>query len=84
MLEGRIIRDGELTQQSLADAVLDERGAGRSPAQLVVGSAALELRALQVLATNGGGSPLDALRSTVPNIVLDPSMPDDAWELRAS
>lgn len=77
----RIIRDGELTAQSLLDAVVHERGEGRQPVQLAVGSQFLEARALQVLAT-ADGSQLDALRPAIPNVIVDSGLGDDQWELR--
>lgn len=77
----RIIRDGELTEQSLADALIAERDAGRRAGQLAVGSRLLEARALQVLAP-ANGTPFDDLRGVVANVIVDPELPGDGWELR--
>lgn len=82
MEQPRTIRDGELTTQALADALAAEQAAGRRPTQLAVGSRLLEVRALQVLAPADGS--FDELRSAVPNVLVDVTLPDDSWELRES
>jgi hypothetical protein len=77
----RIIREGELTEDSLLGALLAEERDGRRPTQLAVASAELETKALRILHPH---APLDALRSSLPNVVLDGELPAGAWELRAA
>jgi hypothetical protein len=75
------LRTGDLTEESLVGAVLAEREEGRRPGKLAVGSRLLEVRALAVLGPNEA-TPFDDLRGIVPNVVVDPLLPDDGWELR--
>lgn len=72
-------RGGELSQQSLEDAMLDERGRGLSANLLAVGSNELELRALRILQDEG---PLGALRPATASVMLDRRLAAEEWELR--
>lgn len=76
-------RDGELTEESLADALMDERDRGNRPTQVAVGSEALRLRALRILDPKAGA--LDDLRGVVPNVAVYPTqLGAGEWELRGS
>lgn len=72
-------RAGELSQQSLEDAMLDERGRGLPANLLAVGCRDLELRALRILQDEG---PLGALRPATACVVLDEGLAAAEWELR--
>lgn len=75
------IRNGELSAQSLVDALTTERASGRRPNQLVVGSSELEQAALQILAPTPGT--LGDLLAVVPNVIVDAGRcRRDEWELR--
>jgi hypothetical protein len=75
-----ITRDGELSEQSLVDAVAAERADGRRPARLMVGSEPLRLKALGILSNRDAG--LDALAEQFPRVELDSGLDDAAWQLR--
>ena len=79
-MQDPIVRRGELTQQSLVDALTTEYGAGREPVQLAVGSQPLERVALQILSKSA--NPLTALIAGMPNVIRDESLPEHGWELR--
>ena len=78
-MDSRTIRRGELSGQSLLDALASEMSEGRRPNLLAVGSAPLEQAALRILRQT---SPMDELRAVVPSVVRDADLPDDGWELR--
>lgn len=75
-----IVRDGQLDEQSLIDALVTERREGRRPVLLAVGDAELELVAIRILEPETGS--LGDLLATVPNVVHDPGMAPGSWELR--
>lgn len=81
-MQDPITRTGELTEQSLVDAVVSERSEGRRPARVVVGSEPLRLLALRILSSRDAG--LDVLAEQFPRVELDPSLDDAAWQLHGA
>lgn len=81
MQDGGVVRrTGELTQQSLVDAIADETQRGRTPALIAVGGGDLELTARRILNTDLSG--LGGLRETFAAVELDDSLGPLEWELR--
>lgn len=80
LLSEGVQRDGELTDRSLRDALATEQSvAGARDSVLVVSTEELRERALRILGPGGG---IDALRSVLPNVELDASLPVGTWQLR--
>lgn len=78
------VREGELSFESLQDAVVAELDAGRRPFMLAVGPSPLgedrmDLLAVRILAGDGG--PLDVLRVVMPRVAVDFALPVGSWAL---
>lgn len=73
-------RDGELTEESLTNALDAERRQGRRPTLLAVGSEGVEQVALRILGPHSGT--LDQLRAMVPNVQIVEGLEPAEWELR--
>jgi hypothetical protein len=71
---------GDLSSESLTNAVADAERAGSRPSILVVGTRELEKQALAILGASGYG--LDRLRAVMPRVLLDSSI-GDGWRLMA-
>lgn len=79
-MEVGVLRVGELTEQSLADAIADEKARGLRPGLLAVGSPVLERRARAILSSPGG---MSDLRVAFPLVTLDPVLASGQWQVRA-
>lgn len=78
-----IRRVGELSEQSLRDAVAAEWAEGRRPYALSVGSVELKQAALQILAPQDAGmAGLDLLRAVVPRVEVRAGLLPGEWELQ--
>lgn len=76
----QVVREGELSAQSLADAVADEhqRRGGPCPLVLLVGSEELERVALRILDPS---DLLSALRAGLPFVRVAGELPPRSWLL---
>lgn len=73
-----VTRNGELTMQSLADALDDERRRGREPHALYVG-AEMHAAGLRIV---GGFVGFPELCAVMPRVEVDASLAPHEWELR--
>jgi hypothetical protein len=79
-----VVRDGELTEESLTAALHDERERGRQPRRVVVGGFALESVAMRIVggSVTGVGTLAD-LAAVTPAVTLEPAVLGvGEWELR--
>jgi hypothetical protein len=74
-------RDGELTEQSLLDALATEQAEGGRPTKVAVGSEALALVARRIVGQPGG---VTVLAAVFPAVEVDGALGASGWELRES